>query len=208
MKNNLFSKLYIQKNRIQSMRKIQTAQEIERKKKRNNLILVIIMVALIGFSSLGYAIMNREDGDQTDSSVVYGGLKFIKSGGYWTTEINSKVFYFNYLPLELENVSIIGNYSFENYYQQPVYIINLNPAVNGLMYALDGIAMRIQEACIYGEYCSNKDLPIKTCEDNVIVFKNANSNITKITKSQNCVFIEGNFFEGTDKLVYKMLNIA
>lgn len=190
------------------MRKIQTVQELERKKKKNNLILAVIMVLLIGLSSLGYAIMSRDDGDQTSNNAVYGGLKFIKNGGYWTTTINNKVFYFNYLPQEIENVSIVGNYSFESYYQQPAYIINLNPAVNGLMYALEDISLRVQEACMVGEECVNPDLPIKTCEDNLVIFKNANSNITKVTKNKNCIFIEGNFFEGTDRLVYKMLNIA
>lgn len=191
------------------MRKIQTAQEIERKKKRNNLILAIIMILLIGVSSLGYAIMSREDKTNIDNTAVYGGLKFEKSNtGYWVTEINAKIFYFNFLPQELENVSIIGNYSFENYYQQPAYIINLNPAVNGLMYALQDISLRVQEACIEGQTCLNPDLPVKTCEENLIVFRNANINVTKITKDKNCVFIDGNFFEGTDKLVYRMLNIA
>lgn len=190
------------------MRKIQTAQEIEKKRKRNNLILAIIMILLIGVSSLGYAIMSREDTTSTQNTAVYGGLKFEKSNNYWATQVNGKIFYFNFLPQELENISIIGNYSFESYYQQPAYIINLNPAVNGLMYALQDISLRVQEACIQGQNCSNQELPVKTCEDNVIVFRNANLNITKVTKDKNCVFIDGNFFEGTDKLVYRMLNIA
>jgi len=190
------------------MRKIQTAQDLEKKRKRNNLILSVIMVLLIGLSSLGYAIMSRDDKTDTTSDSVYSGLKFVKSNGYWATTVNSKLFYFNYLPLELENVSIEGNYSFEDYYQQPVYIFNLNPAVNGLMYALQNVALRVQEACIVGTKCSNTDLPVKTCDDRIIIFRDANSNITKITKERNCIFIDGNFFEGTDKLIYRMLNIA
>lgn len=190
------------------MRKIQTAQEIEKKKKRNNLILVIIMIVLIGFSSLGYAIMSRDETLETDNSATYGGLKFENSGGYWTTTINNKIFYFNYLPQELENVSIIGNYSFENYYQTPVYVVNNNQAINVLFYALADIALRVQDACILGEECLNAEFPTKTCEDNLIIFKNPNANITKITKDKNCIYIEGNFFEGTDKLIYRMLNVA
>lgn len=191
------------------MRKIQTAEEIEKKKKRNNLILAIIMILLIGISSLGYAVMSREDKTQSTNSAVYGGLQFVKSNtGYWATEINERTLYFNSLPSEIENVSITGNYSFENYYQQPVYIINSNPAVGILSYALENIALRVQEACIEGEKCLNAELPVKTCEDNLIVFKNANLNITKVTTNKKCVFIEGNFFEGADKLVYRMLNIA
>jgi hypothetical protein len=192
------------------MRKIQTAQDLEKKRKRNNLILAIVMVALIGLSSLGYAIMSRDDTSSTEEKVaIYGGLRFEKTNtGYWATEINGQLFYFNYLPNEVENISIEGNYSFSEYYQTPVYIINSNPAIVLLNYAMENIALRIQEACLSGEKCQNPELPTKTCEDNLIVFRNANSNLTKVSREKNCVFIEGNFFEGTDRLVYKMLNIA
>jgi hypothetical protein len=190
------------------MRKIKTAQEIEKGRKRNNLILSVGMALLIGLSSLGYAIMSRDDNTDTTNSAVYAGVKFVKSNGYWITEINSKLFYFTYLPQELENVTIIGNYSFEDYYQQPVYIYNQNPAVGSISYALQDVALRIQEACKENSECTNKDLPIKTCENNMILFGNPNANSTKITKEDNCVYIDGNFFEGADKLVYRMLNIA
>lgn len=190
------------------MRKIQTEAERERKKKRNNIILVVIMVALIGFSSLGYAIMSRNDNQQTNNSATFGGLAFVKSNGYWTTTINDKVFYFSSLPLELQNVSIKGNYSFENYYGKAVYIVNINSAVNGLMYALQDIALRTQEACISGEECLNAEFPVKTCDENVIIFSSVNSNETRVIQNNSCVYIYGNFFEGTDKLVYRMLNVA
>ncbi len=190
------------------MRKIQTAQEIEKKRKRNNLILAIIMVALIGLSSLGYAIMSRDDNTSTINTAVFGGVKFEKSGGYWMTEINSKLFYFTYLPQELENITITGNYSFGDYYQQPVYVVNQNPAVGSISYALQDVALRIQEACMQGTECTNKDLPIKTCNEKVIVFNNPNLNVTQINKENNCIYIDGNFFEGVDKLIYRMLNIA
>ena len=134
--------------------------------------------------------------------------KFIKSNGYWTTTVNNKLFYFNFLPQELGNVSIVGNYSFERYYQKPVYIVNINAAINGLNYALQDIALRTQAACISGEECLNVELPIKTCEDNVIIFANSNLNETKVVQNNSCVYIYGNFFEGTDKLVYRMLNVA
>ena len=190
------------------MRKIETEAIREKRAKRNKIIISIAMVLLIGLSSLGYAIMSRDDGEQTNNDAIYGGLKFIQSNGYWTTAVNSKIFYFNSLPQEVENVSIIGNYSFENYYEKPVYIVNSNSAVNGLMYSLQNIALRVQDACIAGEKCSNPDFPTKTCDDNVIIFSSSNSNLTKVEQNKSCIYIYGNFFEGTDKLVYRMLNVA
>ena len=188
------------------IRKIQTQEDRDRRAKRNKIIISLLIVFLLGLSSLGYAIMSQEDSTQANT-VTYGGLKFTNSNGLWTTTINQKQFYFTYLPAELENVSISGNYSLESYYQKPVYIVNINPALNSLMYILQDISLRMQEACLSGESCTKVDLPNKTCQDNIIIFSEKNMNKTSIVKVDNCVFIYGNFYEGADKMVYKLLNI-
>lgn len=164
------------------------------------------MILLIGLSSLGYAIMSKPDSSST-TSVKYGNLEFVKSNDLWVTTINSGVFYFNNLPGEVANVSISGNYDLNNYSGKTVYFVNINPAVNTLNYLFDGIALRVQEACLVGQNCTKADLPVKNCGENVFVF-DVLKNETKVYKNQNCVFLEGNSFEAVDKLIYRFFNIA
>jgi hypothetical protein len=190
------------------IKKIETQENRDRKAKRNKIIISVAMVVLIGLSSLGYAIMsNNGNSSSNDSIVKYAGLQFVKSNDLWATIISGKTFYFNYLPTELTNVSISGNYSFNDYFQNTVYVINVNSGGSGLLNAIDAAALRLQEACLAGMDCSNADLPIKKCSDNLIVFSDSNSSSTTVTKSQNCTFISGDFFKGSDKLLYKLLNI-
>lgn len=189
------------------IKKIETQEDRDRKTRRVKIIVSVVMAVLIGLSSLGYAIMSKSNSGSSTSVVNYAGLKFVKSNGLWTTSINNKIFYFNYLPTELANITVSGNYSLDGYYQKTAYIINANPATNNLLYALNGIASRTQEACMQGISCANKDLPIKNCTENLFVFYSSNSNITSIYREDNCVFISGNFFEGVDKLLYRLLNI-
>ncbi len=187
------------------IKKIETQEDKDRRARKLKIIVSVIMAALIGLSSLGYAIMSKSDSSSTNV-VNYAGLKFVQSNDFWTTSINGKVFYFNYLPEEVKNITISGNYSLENYYQKTVYIVNINQAASSLLYALDGISLRTQEACLDENSCINKDLPIKNCSvDNVFVF--SESNTTSVLKQNNCVFISGNFFEGVDRFLYRILNI-
>jgi hypothetical protein len=187
------------------MKKIETQESINKKKQRNNLIIAIIMVVLIGVSSLGYAIMSRTD-SSTTTNVKYGNLEFVRSNDFWITNINNKIYYFNNLPNEVENVSVSGNIKLDDFYGKVVYFVNSNDAVRTLN-IFDGIALRSQEACLANTTCSEPTFAKKTCSDNVIIF-DAASDETKIEKQDNCIFLRGNSFEAVDKLVYRFFNIA
>ncbi len=187
------------------MKKIISQEEKDKKQKRNKIILSIFLVALIAFSSLGYAIMSRTQ-DTTVQRAEYAGLDFVQNNGYWTTVIGQKQLFFNKLPEDVLNITIQGEYSAADYFNEPVYIVNANVATVTLSDFLSSVALRVQDACLEEQECLTLDLPIKTCEDKVFVFKNSNE--TKVYKQQNCVFIEGNFFDGVDRLVYKIYGIA
>ena len=190
------------------IKKIETQKDRDEKAKRTQIIVSVVLVALFVLSSLGYAIMsNSGNSDASNSVVEYAGLKFVSSNGFWITEISGKAYYFSYLPNETSDVTISGNYSFADYYQKPAYGVNINSAASGLFNALDGITLRTQDACFAGITCANSDLPVKTCADNLIIFSEVNSNITSVSKVGNCTFISGDFFKGSDKLLYKLLNI-
>lgn len=189
------------------IRKIKSQEEIDKKNKRNQRIIVLVMIFLIGFSSLGYAIMSREDNSSDINSVQYGGLEFVNSNDFWTTNINGKVFYFKNLPEDIKNISIEGNYSIQEYSGNVLYFVNLNAKSSTVVYALQDSVLRMQEACIEGTSCTNKDLPIKNCLDNnIIIFKESITN--KVFRQEKCVFIEGDLFSGSDRFVYRLLNIA
>ena len=165
----------------------------------------VVMVLLIGLSSLGYAIMSREDSTDGTQTITYAGLKFTNSNGFWATQINNKILYFTNLPDDVKNISIEGNYSFADYYNSVLYFVNINPATNTIVSAFDGTVLRMQEACLSN--CTNQELPIKDCgADNIIVFKE--SSINHVYKQQKCVFIEGDFFAGADRFIYRLFNIA
>jgi hypothetical protein len=188
------------------MKKIETEADKERKKKRNNLIVGLIMIFLIGLSSLGYAIMSKTDSASV-KPIKYGNLEFTKSNDLWSATINSKVYYFYDLPTSIENVSTAEAIKLDDFYGKTVYFVNINSAIKTLSYALDGIASRTQEACLEKTNCTNPALPIKNCNDSVIVF-DASKIDTKIYKINNCVFLEGNSFKAVDKLMYGFFNIA
>ena len=187
------------------MKKIITQEEKDRKNKRNQIIVGVTLVSLIILSSLGYAIMSRSE-DTTILKEKYAGLTFQNINGYWTTFVAQKQLYFNKLPEEVLNVSIEGQYSATDYAGQTIYLVNSNPATVTLTDFLSTLALRIQEACLEGQECINSELPVKTCEDNMFVFKESNE--TKVYKTQNCVFIEGNHYDAVDRLIYKIYGIA
>lgn len=188
------------------MKKIKSEKDIEKKKKKNQIIISVVMIALIGLSTLGYAVMNDDSSSNVDKTFVYAGIKFENVGSYWRILLNQKEFYFRKLPTELGHVEIEGNYSLGDYYQQTIYFVNPNAANEGLFYALNGLALRTQGAC-FEENCEEQNLPTKTCEDNLIIFRNPEQNETRVTKEENCVFIEGNYFDGVDRLIYKLINL-
>jgi len=189
------------------IRKIKSQEEIDKKTKRNQRIVVSVMVFLIGFSSLGYAIMSREDSTSGAEIVKYGNLEFTNSNGFWTTTISGKIFYFNNLPEDIKNVSIEGNYSSEEYFGNVLYFVNLNSQSNTVVNALQDSALRMQEACVLELSCTNQELPIKNCsEDNIIIFKESSN--SRVYRQERCVFIEGDLSASSDRFVYRLLNIA
>lgn len=190
-----------------ALRKIKSKKEKKDNTKRNQLISGIILVVLMGLSTLGYALMNRDSDSGQINSIKYGGLTYTNTNGIWVTEINGREFYFYNLPQELENISIEGVYSLEDFYGKVLYLSNSNYDTSVLISSLYGIYSRVQNACIGEENCADESLPIKNCStDNVIVFKD--SDVSRIYKNESCIFIEGDAINGMDKLVYKLIGVV
>ena len=191
------------------MRKIISKHAEDKRKKRNGLIVGMILIFIMFFSVVGYSFIGRENDDV--KKIEYKGFKFVKDNDFWFTEIGNLNFVFEYNPDEVERIDSKLKY-LENYYGKPLYIFsenkdteleiyrNLDPRVNQ-------IVQRIQSACLEGEICDG-NLPVKTCGDNFIIIKE--SNISKIIQEENCVFIGGkqeNLVKLTDEFLFKILSI-
>lgn len=190
------------------IKRIVTKEEKEKSRKRNHIIIGIILVGLMVLSTAGYALLsNDKAGGGENNKVSYNGFNFVKTSGFWTTEVNGRVFIFQSLPQELENmsVSISGVYNLKDYTGKPLYIINSNPNVGIILQNIGEDLERYQEACFEGINCTNKELPIKTCKDNIILFLPEENK--GVYKQENCVFITGNINGGTDAFMYKLTGI-
>jgi len=186
------------------MRKIKTADEVEKVQRRNNLILGIVLISLLVLSTLGYSIFSRSD----DSDSGENSEGFVKQGDYWVLNSGENNFYFKNLPSGVANVSVLGEYDIQDYLEKVVYFVNSNDGANEILVNLGDYFLRYQEACLEGLICEG-DLPVKNCSsDNVIIFANVDKEITEVYKDENCVFISGNSVAGADAFLYKILGIS
>ncbi len=184
------------------MRRIQTKQAKYRKEKRNQIILGIILVILLLGSIIGYSVSSALNSNNSGVSVEeYKGLEFVNSQGYWILSLQEQEFYFSYLPQEVENVSVLGEYELQEYLEKPLYFVDSDAYVQQeVLLNLDRYVQRYQDACLNNTNCEG---PIKTCEDNLIVYSEGDN---KVFKQENCVYIQGDL-KAVDAYLYKLLGI-
>jgi hypothetical protein len=189
-----------------AIRKIRSEQEIRARQKRIQIIASIVMVSLLIFATAGYFVSELL-GINTETSlqqVTYAGKTFFKQDDLFYLIENNKQFYFYDLP----NVSrgVYDNKSsLQEYSQKPLYIVNMQPQAYIILLNLEGQYSRWQGAC-FKEDCQEK-LPIKNCSENLVIFSNVESNISKVEKQENCIFISGNPQVGVDAFLYSLLDI-
>ncbi len=198
------------------MRKIISREEHEKKRKRNQIILAVVLGAVMILSTLGFAFQNAifsgssSYGNSGLNQTTYNGYTFTNQNNLWY--IGN--FSFTYLPSEV-NYTTIGIKSASVYQQNPLYIYsNDSGAQVEVTTDLGMLAQRVQQACpspATGIAVSNCDssLPVKTCSDNFIIIQQSNNN-ESITQSNGCVFIKGQQQDLTklaDAFLYKTLGI-
>lgn len=164
-------------------------------------------MGLMILSTLGYAFVEN---DSQDTSLIqeYGDYKFYRYGESWQLNVQEQKFYFQYLPQETDNVSIIGIFNLADYSGKPLYLVNNNPASQEITNNLGNYVLRTQEACLTGAENSSvcNDLPKKDCTNNLFIFI-ADEAEGKVWKQDNCVYISGNLAKASDAFVYKVLGI-
>jgi hypothetical protein len=177
------------------MRKIETGEQIERRRKRNAKIGGIIMLLILVISSAGYAFISSDsETGGNKSGGVYG------VGDRWALDVNGGTLYFSH---SLENVSDIivdTSFSLNDYYQKPLYVVSDNPIItNEVGLSLGKYVIRMQNACY--ENCTS-DLPEKNCSDNLIVYNPKIEN--KVYQKDNCIFIDGDL-RAVDAFLYRIV---
>jgi hypothetical protein len=182
------------------MRKIMTKEEIEKSNRRKQIILGVILIFLLVISTAGFSWLSK-DGEES-RIVEERGIKFYNQNGVWLTQIGETIFSFSYLPSEVENLTIIGDYSLEEYHNQPLYLNKIEDGGVEVLTNLNDYILRYQKAC--AEEPCEEDWPLKDCSNNFIIFKDGEN---EVYKEENCVYIVGDQIKGADAFLYKVLNI-
>ena len=185
------------------MEKIKSQSQIDKKKRRNQLLVGVVMIGLLVMATAGYSLMSS-DGGGSESKVNEAGIDFFKQNGRWVAQIDGMVFGFINLPSEVSDVDVNISATLGQYSGETLYFVNPNEGTNEVLTNIGNYILRSQEACLGNETCVG-DNPIKNCESNLIIFESGNS--TEVHQEGNCVFIVGEALRGTDAFLYKVLQI-
>lgn len=179
------------------MKKILTREEIEKRRKRNVMIMSTIMLAILVLSTAGYGFLYAGD---TNSQSNPNNQNLDNRFG---ADVYGRQLYFNYYPEDTNIVSVVGAYNLNDYIGKILYVASENPVViNEITSTLGEVSGRVQRAC-YGR--CDEDLPEKNCDDNLIIWKDSNEN--KVYKENNCVFIEGDL-RAVDAFLFKVFDLS
>ncbi len=192
------------------MRKIVARGEKEEKARRNKIIIGSVLVIIMVLSTAGYALFSGEKVNSSEK-ITYNGIDFARGdSGVWVFEVQGTQFLTQYNPQETQDISSLILRSPGDYSGQPLFFLGQSGARREIEYNLRNIVTRTQEGCIAGyEKRCNNETPIKNCSmDNIIIIEESNN--TKITQEENCVFIEAPYDNQTlvgDAFIFKLLGI-
>ncbi len=184
------------------MRKIRTQADADKRMKRNNLIVGIILVGLLVISTAGYSLMSSDEDD--GGSVSEFGVDFSRSNSMWVADIGGGVFWFQNLPSEVLDIDVNISISFDDYANQPLYFVNPNEGASEILSNLGNYVLRYQEACLVNSSCDG-NLPSKGCDNNLIIFESGNDSM--VYQNESCIFIVGDAVRATDAFLYNVLGV-
>jgi hypothetical protein len=186
------------------LRKIKSQEEIAARDKKIRLFAVIFMASLLLLSTAGYfaSELFGNKGQTSLNKINYGGLTYFIQDNFYVLEMEGRDFYFFDLPNASRGL-YLNSSSFENYVGKPIYVVNINSAIQTTLLNLEGTYSRWQEACL--EEGCGENLPVKNCSENIIVFEEGE--IDKVKREGNCLFIYGNPEKGVDAISYNLLGI-
>ena len=192
------------------MKKLVTREERKKTVKRNQIILGLILVLLMVFSTLGYALSGRGDKEQS-GNMNYKGVDFIKdSSGYWRFNIQGFDFATQYSPEETQDIYFFLYASVSDYGGNPLYFVGDIDAGIELKRNLNYFPQRMNDACLNND-CEG-DFPIKNCsKDYVISIREPlEDEDSGVSQDENCIIIVANSSEQirySDAVLFKLLGI-
>ncbi len=192
------------------MQKIITQKEKDKKNRRNQLIIGIILIGLMIFSSVGYAL--RGDSGSGEEVLEIKSVEFVNSDGYWRFNIQGMEFMTRYNPENVEGIRLVNELDLEDYSGKTLYFSgDYQEPLNEIGRNMDYFVERFNGACL-SENCSY-DYPVKNCsEDNVIVIEEVDyeGEREKIYQKDNCIFIKaslGNQTKYADAFLFDLLEV-
>lgn len=188
------------------MRAIESKKEMEKRQKKNQLIIGGILIFVMLGSTFGYAFYQLGN-DEAGGKVEYNGYKFIESNGLWTAKIGNYDFWFAYNPTQVERIDAEVRY-LNSYSGLPLYFFTESEDAGTEIYRnLQNTVQRFQVACLEEKNCP-EEWPIRDCSNNFIIIKEANE--SRIYQKDNCAFIEGpreNLTQITDEFLFRITGI-
>lgn len=184
------------------MRKIETADVLERRAKRNRLVLGIIIIGMLLLSTAGYALLSGGisepgTGIENEDGLVY-------NGQYWIYSEAGKSAYFLYPKSEVVNITTSFGATLLNFRGASVFVDAPSDAVKTLVSLnLAPYVGQLAEAC-YGS--CDRDLPERTCTDNGILLVWNASEETSVRQQDSCIFLNGDV-RTVDAFFYKLFGI-
>ena len=188
------------------IRNIESKKEIEKKQRKNRIIIGGILIFIMLGSTFGIIVDSFGSNSEVEKT-EYNGYKFVYENGFWTTTIGNYKFIFKYNPTQVEKIDSKLR-DLNSYSAVPVYINSEDYISEVEIYRnLGNIVGRFQGACLEERGCE-ENWPIKDCSSNFIIIRKANE--SNIYQDENCVFIEGkegNLTQLTDEFLFKIIGI-
>lgn len=174
----------------------------DRKRRRGQLIIGLVMIGLMVLSSVGYAFSVFSGSNSGTQNQPSGQPVF--DGSSWIVDLGGKKFSFLSSIDDVRNVSFNASVSAGDYSAKSVYLVAESPAVLREIQGVVGpVALRMQEAC-YGP-CNRTDLPEKDCSNQMIIWHASETN--RVYQRDSCVFIEGDM-RAVDAFLYRLLGLV
>ena len=88
------------------IRKILNKEEADKKKRKNQLLIGIVLIGLMVVSTAGYSLIENKSNNNDIGVQKYNGLTFVQNGNLWQANINGQQMVFQYLPEDVKNISV------------------------------------------------------------------------------------------------------
>tara|TARA_Y100000310_G_scaffold133129_1_gene132042 strand:+ start:533 stop:1117 length:585 start_codon:yes stop_codon:yes gene_type:complete len=192
------------------MRRLGSKYKEGKRKKRNQVIVGIILIFVMFSSVLGFAFSNFSSSGGGDinshnfNSINYNGFDFIEQENFWILNQDGINFIFRYNPNQVPRIASeikdLESYQGKILYMSSEDVLAESEIRTNLLQFTDGI----EHACL--EECG-EGIQIKTCQDNFIVIREGNRSITQ---EDNCIFIEGekeDLIKLADEFLFKLIKV-